>query len=115
MTSPIRTWKPERKFSKQPIVENRFHSTLLEDRLNYVSILSTDNDKILSHGSSHGANISLKAFSKHANDSKLEIQEHRKWKLRMLLLMLQMALLSHQDTTWGIRTGHLHTPSLSSV
>lgn len=99
MTLPIKTQKPEKKFSKQPIVENRFQSTLLEGRLNYVSIFSIDNDKILAHGSSPGANISLKAFSKHANDSKLEIQEHRKQKLRMMLPMLQMALLSHQDTT----------------
>lgn len=54
-------------------MENRFQSTLLEGRLNYVSIFSIDNDKILSHGSSPGANISLKTFSKPANDSKLEI------------------------------------------
>ena len=44
MTLPITISEAERNFPKLSIIQNKFRSTMLQDRLNYLQILSIEND-----------------------------------------------------------------------
>lgn len=44
LTIPITSCEAERNFSKLSIIKNKYRSTMLEDRLNYLAILSIEND-----------------------------------------------------------------------
>jgi len=48
MTLPIMSCEAERNFSKLSTIKNKLWSTMLQERLNYLSILSIGNDVIKS-------------------------------------------------------------------
>ena len=43
MTLPKTSCEAEGKFSKLAVIKNKFRSTMLEEKLNYLSVLSTEN------------------------------------------------------------------------
>ena len=51
MTLPITSCEAERNFSKLSTIKNKLWSTMLEERLNYLPVLSIENDviKLSSH------------------------------------------------------------------
>ena len=44
LTMPIMSCEAERKFSKLSFIKNKFQSTMIEEHLNYLCILSLEND-----------------------------------------------------------------------
>jgi hypothetical protein len=43
MTLPITTYEAKRNFSQRSLIKNKLQLTTIEERLNYLSILSTEN------------------------------------------------------------------------
>jgi len=48
MSLPMTSCEAERNFSDLSLIKNKFRSTMLEERLNYLSVLSIENDIIKS-------------------------------------------------------------------